>query len=83
MTSHYTELGSAFDWLKQVSVAARPIRSTNLIQAVIRYQNGISVLVSQTSFRGETGVGFVRFHRFSQASDFRDRLYSMLNRISF
>ena len=34
MTCHYTELGTAFDWLKQVSVAARPIRSTNLIWVV-------------------------------------------------
>ena len=34
ITSHFTELGTAFDWLKQVSVAARPIRSTNLIWVV-------------------------------------------------
>ena len=34
MTCHYTELGTAFDWLKQVSVAARSIRSTNLIWVV-------------------------------------------------
>ena len=34
MTSHYTKLGTAFDWLKHVSVAARPIRNTNLIWVV-------------------------------------------------
>ena len=65
MTCHYTELGTAFDWLKQVSVAARPIRSTNLIWVVeVRHQNGISALVPQTSFRGETSGGIVRMSSF-------------------
>ena len=28
MTCHYPDLGSAFDWPKQITLAARPIRST-------------------------------------------------------
>ena len=51
MTRHYPDLGSAFDWLKQISHAARPIRSTTQIWVVTRLQCGISALVSQTSFR--------------------------------
>ena len=31
MTYHYPDLGSASDWLKQNSLAARPIRSTTMI----------------------------------------------------
>ena len=34
-----------------------PIRSTTRIWVVIRHQHGISALVSQTSFRGETRGG--------------------------
>ena len=48
MTRHYPDLGSASDWLNQISHAARPIRSTTQIWVVTRYQYGIS----QTSFRG-------------------------------
>ena len=54
MTRHYSDLGSVSDWLKQISRATRPIRSTTQIQVVTRHQYGISALVSQTSFRGET-----------------------------
>ena len=45
-------MGGACDWLKQIFIATRPIRSLTQIWVVIRY--GISVLVPQTSFRGET-----------------------------
>ena len=50
MTCLYQDLDSASNWLKQISVVAR-------------HQYGISVLVSQTSFCGETsgGVGKCRF----------------------
>ena len=34
MTRHYPDLGSTFDWLKQISHAARPIRSTTQIWVV-------------------------------------------------
>ena len=48
MTWHYPDLGSASDWLKQISHMARPIGSTTQIWVVTRHQHGISVLVSQT-----------------------------------
>ena len=48
MTRHYPDLGSASDWLNQISHAAWPIRSTTQVWIVTRLQNGISVLVSQT-----------------------------------
>ena len=49
---HYPDLGSASDWLKQISRAARPIRSNNpdLVGT-------LSALASQTSFRAETSGG--------------------------
>ena len=56
-TCHYLDLSSASDWLKQISLAARPIRSTTLIWVMTRHQNGISALVSKTTFRGETSGG--------------------------
>ena len=43
------DLGSASDWLKQISHAARPIRSTTQIWVVTRRQYGISALVSRTA----------------------------------
>ena len=54
MTRHYPDLGSVSDRLKQISKKARPIRSTTHIWEVTRHQYGISVLVSQTLFGGET-----------------------------
>ena len=56
MTRHYPDLGSASDWLNQISHAARPIRSTTQIWVVKRHQYGISALVSQTSFGGKPVV---------------------------
>ena len=53
-TRHYPDLGSAFDWLNQISHVARPIRNTTQIWVVTRHQYGISVLVFQTSFGRET-----------------------------
>ena len=69
MTHHYPDLGSASDWLNQISHAARPIRSTTQIWVVTRHQYGISVLVSQTSFCGETSGAVANCRLFSQASD--------------
>ena len=56
MTRHYPDLGSASDWLKQISRAARPIR--------------IEILRScfQTSFYGESSSGVTRCQLFSQGS---------------
>ena len=67
MTRHYPDLGSASDWLKQISHAARPIRSTTQIWVVTRQQYGISALVFQTSFRGETSGDVAKCRLFSQA----------------
>ena len=36
MTCHYPDMSSASDWLKQISLAVRPIRSTTQIWAVTR-----------------------------------------------
>ena len=38
MMCHYPDLGSASDWLNQISHAARPIRSTTQIWVVTRHQ---------------------------------------------
>ena len=56
------DLGSASDWLKQISQVAQPIRSSTLIWAVMGHQYGISELVSQTSFRGETVGGIAKIN---------------------
>ena len=64
------DLGRAFDWLKQISHAARRIRSTTQILIVIRHQYGISALVPQTSFRGETSDGVARWRLFSVVNVF-------------
>ena len=53
---HYPDLGSASDWLNQISHAARPIRSTTQVWVVTRHQYGISELVSLTSLAGKPVV---------------------------
>ena len=68
MTRHYPDLSCAFDWLKQISLAARLIRSASQIWVVTRHQYGIFVLISQTSFRGETSRDVAKCRLFSQAS---------------
>ena len=54
MMHHYPDLGSASDWLNQISHVARTIRSTTQIWVVTCHQYGISALVSQVSFGRET-----------------------------
>ena len=66
MTCHYPDLGSASDWLNQISHAARPIRSTTQIWVVTRHQYGLSELVSQTLFGGETSGSVAKCRLFSQ-----------------
>ena len=68
MTRHYPDLGSASDWLKQISYSAQPIRSTTHIWVVTRQQYGISMLISQTSFCRETVGGIMKYRLFSQAT---------------
>ena len=74
MTHHYRDLGSASDWLKQMLRAAPPIRSTTQIWVVMSHQYGISALISQTSFRGDTSGGVAKCRLFSQASRIQDCL---------
>ena len=66
-TRHSQDLGSASDWLNQISHVARPIRSITQILIVTRHQYGISALVSQTSFGGETSCSVAKCRLFSQA----------------
>ena len=66
MKRHYHDLGSTSDWVYQISHAARPIRSTSQIWVVTRHQYGISALVSQTSFDGETSCSVAKCRLFSQ-----------------
>ena len=70
MTPHYPDLGSASDWLSQISNVTRPIRCTTQIWVVTRHQYGIFALVSQTSFHEETSGGVAKCQLFSQASLF-------------
>ena len=48
MSRHYPDLGSASDWLKQISHTA---------PSILPILRRSSALVSQTLFRGETSVG--------------------------
>ena len=70
MTRHYPDLGSASDWSCRLWNLLQPIRNTTQIWVVIRHQYGISVLVSQTSFRRETVGGVAKCRLFSQARVF-------------
>ena len=70
MTRHYPDLSSASDCLKQISHAARRIRSTTHIRVLTRLKYGISALVSQTSVRGETSRSVTRCRLFSRANEF-------------
>ena len=69
MTLHYPELGIASDWSCRVGkkFKIQPIRSTTQIWVVMRHQYGISVLVSQTSFGGETSGSVAKCRLFYQA----------------
>ena len=58
MTYHYPDLGSASDWLKQNSFAARPIRSTTMIW----YWHVISMEI-QRSFLRHHFTGIRWWHR--------------------
>ena len=68
MKRHYPDLGRTSDCLKQISLAARPIRSTTQIWVVTHHQYGISMLVSQTLFHGETTSGVAKCRPFSEAT---------------
>ena len=61
------DLASTPYWLRQISLAARPIRSTTQDYLEARHQLGISALVSQMSFRGVISVCLAKCRLFSQA----------------
>ena len=64
---HYPDMGSA-DWLKEISLATRPIRSTTQIWVVTCHQFGITAVIAQMSFCWESSGGIVKYQFFSQAS---------------
>ena len=57
MMRYWPDLGSASDGLKNLF---QPIRGTTQIWVLMGHQCGISVLVSKTSFHGETSSGVVK-----------------------
>ena len=69
MMRHYSQdLDSASDWSYRVGNLIQPIRSTTQISVVTRHQYGISALVSQTSFGGETsGMKTITYANFGGA----------------
>ena len=67
MTLHYPDLRSASDWSCRMGNLVYPIRSTAQILVVTRHQYGISALVSQTSFGGETSDSVAKCRLFSHA----------------
>ena len=71
MTCHYLDLGSASDWSCWKGNLLQPIRSATKVWVVTCHQYGISALVSQMSFRGETSGGIMRCQLFSPAEIFR------------
>ena len=80
MMCHYPDLGSASDWLNQISHTARPIRSTTQIWVVTRHQYGISALITQTSFGGGTGGSIAKCWLFSQSTYIQHiELYALIN----
>ena len=68
MTCHYPGLLKVFDWLKQVSIASRPIRSTAQIWVVTRHHYWIFAFLPQTSFCGKTSGGVAKCRLFSQGT---------------
>ena len=68
MTYHYPDLGSVSDWSYRVENLLQPIRGNTWIWVVTRHQHGISVLISQASFRWETSGGVAKCGPFSGAT---------------
>ena len=64
MTHHYPDRRGKFEPISKF----QPIRSTTHIWVVTRRQYGVSALVSQTPFRGETSGGIAKCRLFSQAT---------------
>ena len=78
MMRHYPSLDIAsdhrlLDWSCRMGYLLQPIRSTTQVWEVTRYQDGISALGPQTSFRGETRGSVAKCLLFSQATLYRCR----------
>ena len=69
MMYRYPDLVSSSDLLCRLGNLIQPIRSTTQIWVVTRHQYGISVLVSQMLFGGETSGSIAKFRLFSQAKE--------------
>ena len=67
MTRHYPDLGSASDRSCRAGNIIQPIISATQTWVVMFYQYGISALVSQMSFGGETSGSVAKCRLFSQA----------------
>ena len=74
MERHYPDLGSASDWSCRVGNLFQPIISTTQIWVVTPHQYGISEVISQTSFGGETTGSVANCRLFSQATWLVDRI---------
>ena len=74
MMHHYPGLGSASDWSCSVGNLIQLIRRTMQIWVVACYLYGISALVSQMSFGGETSGHIAKCWLFSQATKVRVRV---------
>ena len=68
MTCHYSDLGSAFEWLWPLGNFLQPIRSTAHICIVTHHLYRISPLISQLSFCGKTSGGFAKCRLLSQVT---------------
>ena len=62
------DLGPASDWLKQISIAVRPIKSTTQIWVVIRSRYGISACAPHKSFNSQGNIGVAKCRLFSYAT---------------
>ena len=63
MTRHYPELGSASDWLRQIFRQSHAKTQTWLVS---HHQYGISALIFQAPFYGDTSGGVTKCRIFSQ-----------------
>ena len=77
LTHHYQDLGSASDWSNQVAHTVRPIKSTTQIWVVTHQQYGISALISQMSFGGETSGTIAKCWLFSQVNLINPHFYHL------
>ena len=72
MTCLCPDLGSASDWLCHKGNLIQPIRNTTQAWVVTRCQYGISTLIFEVAFQGETSGGATNgqfFLMFSQATN--------------